>query len=536
MSAPVSARPGTAEAVATALLREVGEDPGQVRRELDWSGPVELPLPDEAAVQAACGIMQVHGRSAGRPVPLGVPYASTVAGVLLAQGALAVAIARARGGRIERVRTSVAQSALLAVQQYLAVAGCAEPEPPAEPGAPPPLRTADGVRCELETLTAEHWLAFWTALGVERGPVARGWRPFQQRFGTATCALPFELHAAVRAVGYADVLDAARASGVSVLPVRADPAPPLDLPACELAPLPGIAPRPLGAPGALPLSGIVVVESTRRVQGPVAGQVLRMLGADVVRVEPPGGDPMRGVPPMAGDCSVRHLALNAGKRVVEVDIRTAAGRRELHELVEGADAFVHNWAPGKAARLGLDAARLAPPGLSYAWASGWGDALGPEPPLGTDFLVQAHSGLAAAVRPGRPPAPSLLTLTDVLGGLVCAFGVLAALLRRVRTGSGSTVDSSLLSAAGVVPRTPLRTPVLRTADGHLVVSGDHDAVFGGADPLAEPSRHWVERAARAGAVATPVCTDLRELVDDPRFGAALGRGRYVFPHPPWEFG
>jgi len=166
--------------------------------------------------------------------------------------------------------------------------------------------------------------------------------------------------------------------------------------------------------------------------------------------------------------------------------------------VAGADVFLHNWAPGKARELRLDAADLAAsrPGLVYAWASGWGDVLGSRPPLGTDFMVQAYSGLGGLVTPGEPPAPSLMTLTDVLGGLVCAQGVLAALLARVRTGRGQLVSSSLLSAATLLARSP-RTP-------------------------REPA-------------AVPVCTDLRALAADPRFARALRHEGYAAVEPPWVF-
>ncbi|MEU6129015.1 CoA transferase [Saccharopolyspora sp. NPDC047091] len=530
-----------------------------VRCEIDWSGPVRAVLPDEAAVQAACGIMHVHGRAAGRPAALGVDYASVVAGVLASQGELAAAIARARGARMARVRTSVAAAALLSVQQYLAVAATdadtaedAEPRP--EPGgARPPFTTADGVRCELETLDADPWLRFWQALGAEHAAIARGWGPFQRRFGTACCALPPALHAAVGRARFAEVLAAAAESGVAVLPVREDPVPPWEVPACTTAPLgrPGAALRPRGGPA--PLDGLVVVESTRRVQGPVTGHVLRMLGAEVIRVEPPGGDPMRGIPPTAGGTSVRYRSLNDGKRVVEVDIKSAAGRRELRELVAGAEVFVHNWAPGKAAQLGLDSADLARarPGLVYAWASGWGEAAGPNPPLGTDFLVQAGGGLAAALSPaGDPVRPSLMTLTDVLGGLVCAQGVLGALLHRVRTGEGSRVDTSLFSAAGLVPRPGRRAPdplaaPLWTEDGFAVLPPGIDpataaAAFGPGDLTTRfrtrPTAEWVRRGAESGVVVTPVCADLRELTTDDRFAAALGRADdHVFPLPPWEF-
>ncbi|RMI25212.1 CoA transferase, partial [Streptomyces triticirhizae] len=243
----------------------------------------------------------------------------------------------------------------------------------------------------------------------------------------------------------------------------------------------GNAPLP-PAGGPLPLAGLRVVEATNRVQGPLAGHVLRLLGAEVLRIEPPGGDPMRGLPPFSGHCSARFAALNAGKTAVEADLGTEAGRRTAAELAAGSDVFLHNWPPGRAERLGLDAADLwrARPELVYAAASGFGDAFGhATPPIGTDYLAQAHAGLAAALRPaGEPPTPSLMTLTDVLGGVLSAHGVVAALLRRATSGRGARVDSSLLSAAALVPRpaaravwTPLDRP-LRTADGWLALPAE----------------------------------------------------------------
>ncbi|GAB2669951.1 hypothetical protein GCM10027271_32620 [Saccharopolyspora gloriosae] len=553
-TAPVSDR-AVAHVAADVHARLTTAVPDDAARcGIDWSGPVRAPLPDEAAVQAACGIMHVHGRAAGLPVALGVDYASVVAGVLAAQGTLAAAIARARGAHRTEVRTSVAQAALLSVQQYLAVADVDPDDDPQRPeGVRPPFTTSDGVRCELETLDAEPWLRFWRALGADKPAIAHGWWPFQQRFGTARCALPAELHEVIGRTRYAEVRAAAADSGVAVLPVREDPSSPWEVAAGTSAPLPAAPARDWGVPAGAPLEGFVVVESTRRIQGPVAGHVLRMLGAEVIRVEPPGGDPMRGLPPMAGDCSVRYRSLNDGKRTVEVDIKSAAGRRELNDLVAGAEVFVHNWAPGKAAQLGLDADDLvrASPGLVYAHASGWGDAAGPNPPLGTDFLVQAGSGLAAALTPpGTPAAPSLMTLTDVLGGLACAWGVLEGLLRRVRTGEGSRVDTSLLSAASLVPR-PARRPApwsgpLRTEDGFLVLPREigpdiAKAVFDSeAGDLVDRCRTrrteiWTRRGAEVGVDLTPVCTDLRSLSTDDRFRAALGRAEHLFPLPPWEF-
>lgn len=508
-----------------------------VHCEIGWAGPVGLPLADEAGVQAACGLMHVHGRRHGGPVPLGLDYASVAAGVLAAQGVLAALIAQLRGSPARHVGTSVAEAALLTVGQYLAAATTGEEAGPLLPGGPP-FVSADGVRFEIETLAAEDWLGFWSLLGAPRAAVSQGWRPFESRYATATCPLPPPLHEATARLGYPVVAEYAARAGVSVMPVSDTP----DLamssgrPPWSISPVPGaaatsrtatpqagapwaVAPPPAApwapAPGltGLPLAGLVAVESTSRVQGPLAGRVLAMLGARVIRIEPPGGDPMRGIPPVDGDCSARFRALNRGKEAVEIDIKSPAGRQRLLRLVADADVFVHNWPPGRAARLQLDAGQLleASPRLVYAWASGWGDTLGPTPPLGTDFMVQAYSGLGAVLRsPGQAPTPSLMTLTDVLGGLICAQGTLAALLAAGLTGAGQRVHSSLLSAATVL----LDEALLAEARGPQ----------GAISQIAVPA-----------AASVPVCTDLAALGADPRFAAALCADGAVYPRAPWRF-
>jgi crotonobetainyl-CoA:carnitine CoA-transferase CaiB-like acyl-CoA transferase len=505
-------------------------------------------------------------------MPLGIDYASTMAGVLAAQGVLAALVGRLRGMDLRRVATSVAQAALLSVAQYLAAAtaddGWTEP---LRPGGPP-FTSRDGVRFEIEVLEAAGWGSFWALLDADQTAVRRGWQPFQLRYATATCPLPGELHQAASGWRFAALAAAAAAAGVSILPLRnvteCSAGGAVQRPPWRITAIPGTtgaAPLPLAPAAArLPLAGLVVIEACRRLQGPLAGCILRLLGARVVRVEPPGGDLLRGMPPMAGDCSARFLVLNRGKDVVEIDLKSSAGRRAVLDLVAGADVFLHNWAPGKAAQLELDSRHLAAvrPGLVYAYASGWGDALGDRPPLGTDFMVQAYSGLAAMVRPSdEPPAPSLMTLTDILGGLVCAQGVLAGLLARIRDGLGQRVESSLLSAATVLQPvldagshagrpvwTPLHRP-LATSDGYLALSARaraepaRVAAACGAgfrvEDIAtrlrqEPSHIWVERLSNAGLAGIPVCTSLAALATDPRFALALQPEICTFTRPPWE--
>ncbi|MFC8492109.1 CoA transferase [Streptomyces sp. NPDC057235] len=566
-TAPAATR--TARAVAGRLLdRTPGAPAPWPRWDVDGAGPVGIDAGDERAVQAACGVMQVHGRATGAPVPLAADYVSTVTGVLAAQGATAALLARRRGHPPLRTRTSLAQGALLTLTQYLAAA-TADDGTGARDAAGTglaTLTTADAARVEIETLDPAAWAGFWHRLGVPPRTAGRGWLPFQTRFGTAVCPLPPELRAAVRAHPLEAVRRAGAEHGVSVAAIGEATTAPPGLAPWTLAPGPPAGPPPCPPaptdPDALPLAGLWVVESARRVQGPVAGHVLRLLGAEVVRVEPPGGDPMRGLPPVAGGCSVRFSALNHGKAVTEADLTTRPGRDAVRELVSRADVFLHNWAPGKdgALRLDADALHAVNPRLVYASASGFGTALGPVPPIGTDYLAQVHGGLAAALRPaGEPPAPSLMTVTDVLGGLVLAQAVLAGLLAREETGRGCRAASSLLSAAALVPRpdrrvvlSPLDRP-LPTADGLLHLGagaralprevartvGATGTASVGERLLARGTDDWLAELRTAGLPSVAVRTDLADLATDPAFARAVlppdARLPYARPAAPWEF-
>jgi crotonobetainyl-CoA:carnitine CoA-transferase CaiB-like acyl-CoA transferase len=482
---------------------------------IGWSGPVAVPMAGERDVQAACGIMHVHGRATGAPRALPIDFASVCAGVLAAQAIAAGMLAVLRGGTPVRAATSAAQAAGLALNQYVAVATSAPGAgrcPPQVAERTPPFRSADGVRFEIETFAAENWLAFWTALGAGRPAIVAGWPPFQQRFATATCTLPPALQAAVESFDYAAVRAAADAADVSIVEVSEDaarPLPPLASPwraraiapagAGPVAAMPGNA-----TPGGhAPLSGVRVAEATNRIQGPLAGHLLGLLGAEVVRLEPPGGDPMRGVPPLAGGCSARFLALNRGKGAVEADLKTRTGRETALGLVSASDVFLQNWPPGRASLFEVDAGDLAAvrPGLVYAHAGGWAEVHPPPQPMGTDYLVQAYTGVAALLAErGRPPAPTLMTVIDVLGALLSAEGTIAGLLARARTGTAVRVETALADAARL----------LRDAHaGH---------------PAADT------------APAAPVVTDLAAMAADPAYAALFETvGPAAYSRSPWTF-
>ncbi|GHC82114.1 hypothetical protein GCM10007079_22760 [Nocardiopsis terrae] len=427
--------------------------------DLAWSLP-SVPLADERDVQAACGLAYLHGRSRGGPRFLPVDYASLCAGALAAQAVAVAALTLLRGGPALRASVSVAGAALLAVAPYTAEATATRGTPPSPgPGEPPPFRSADGVRFEIETLDPEAWLRFWEALGAPTAAIAAGWAPFQRRFATAVCPLPAALFAALASVPFTAVRDLAREHGVGAVPLRPladvtdEAEPPRRLRGLDAPAGPDLPPWSATGPG--PLAGLRVVEATNRVQGPLAGLLLTLLGADTVRVEPPGGDPMRGVPPLAGGLSARFAAFNRGKEAVECDLRTAGGRRAAADLAVDGHVLLYNWPPGRAERFGLGVDDLTDraPGLVHVHADGWAGA---EPSPGvpaTDFLVQAHGGIADLLFDGvTDPAPSLVTLTDVLGGILAAEAALAGLLLRSRTGVGASGRTALVDAARLLRR------------------------------------------------------------------------------------
>ncbi|GAA0916066.1 CoA transferase [Nonomuraea longicatena] len=538
-----------------------GPGPGRItlgenlHAEIAWAraAPAE-DVGDEATAQAATGVMHVHGRRDGEPRGLAADYLSTACALLTVQGLLAATLARTLGADPAEVRTGVDLAGLLTVSQYLAAATADDAEAvPIAPGGPP-FTSSDGVLFEVETLDPAVWVAFWRGLGVPERVAGAAWRAFQFRYATACSPLPADLHA--RHATWPAVRRAARESGASVcrLTSLADR---LSEPAPEtpwlLSPGKPADPAPIRASEiSRPLAGFTVLEAGRRIQAPLTAHLLGLLGADVIRIEPPGGDPLRGMPPACGGLSARWLALNRGKRAVEIDIKTAAGRDELRDLAADAQVFVHNWAPGTAERLGLDDRDLAAvnPGLVYAYTSGWAGRLA-DVPLGTDFMVQTRTGTGEAVRPrGEPAAPSLMTLLDVLGGLLGAETVLAGLLLRERTGTGVRVDSSLLgaaevltapalrrAAAGLDPRAPegFRRPS-PTADGWVALADDHAAAAPEL-PREASTAEAVALLRRHGLRATAVTTGLDALPADPRFAAALSRdahGAVVVPAP-WRF-
>ncbi len=251
-----------------------------------------------------------------------------------------------------------------------------------------------------------------------------------------------------------------------------------------------------------PLAGLLVADFSRILAGPYATMLLADMGAEVVKVEGPGGDDTRTwQPPVRDGISTYYLGVNRNKRSIALDLRDAGDLAAAHELARRADVFIENFKPGGLARFGLDyeATSAANPGVVYASISGFGS--GPEGASlsGYDLLVQAISGLMSVTGdPDGEPYRAGVALFDVMAGLHATIGILAALNHRHQTGRGQHVEISLLASAmsglvnqtsayvagGVVPfrmgnSHPSLFPYepLPCADGELIIVAGNDLQF-----------------------------------------------------------
>jgi crotonobetainyl-CoA:carnitine CoA-transferase CaiB-like acyl-CoA transferase len=288
---------------------------------------------------------------------------------------------------------------------------------------------------------------------------------------------------------------------------------------------------------AMPLDGIRVIDWSIWQQGPVCSSMLGDLGAEVIKLEERGtGDPGRHLLRVGGaDTSNRpnwyFEANNRNKKSLALDLKRPEAREIVYALARRSDVFVQNFRKGVAARLGLDydALRRVNPRLVYASATGYGPE-GPdsgEPSF--DLLGLARSGLMlAAGEPDMPPLGIAGGIADQMGGVMLAYGVLAALLARERTGEGQAVDASHLGsmawlqglsvscklmAGFAFPRSfrarafnPLWNHY-RCADGKWLALA-----------MLQPDRYWADFAR---AIGRP------DLATDPRFESSAARAKHA---------
>jgi crotonobetainyl-CoA:carnitine CoA-transferase CaiB-like acyl-CoA transferase len=251
-----------------------------------------------------------------------------------------------------------------------------------------------------------------------------------------------------------------------------------------------------------PLDGLLVADFSRILAGPYSTMLLADMGAEVVKVEGPGGDDTRTwQPPVRDGISTYYLGVNRNKRSVRLDLKDPGDLALARELARRADVFIENFKPGGLASFGLDydAVAAANPAVVYASISGFGSGPKGAGLPGYDLIVQAVSGLMSVTGDAEgEPYRAGVAVFDVISGLHATIGVLAALNHRHQTGQGQHIEISLLASAmsglvnqtsayvagGVVPfrmgnSHPSLFPYepLPCADGELIITAGNDLQF-----------------------------------------------------------
>jgi crotonobetainyl-CoA:carnitine CoA-transferase CaiB-like acyl-CoA transferase len=249
------------------------------------------------------------------------------------------------------------------------------------------------------------------------------------------------------------------------------------------------------------LTGIRVVDVTQVMAGPYSAMILADLGADVVKIEPPGGDSTRQMPGAVGTDTPAFNAVNRGKRSIVIDLKTADGRAVLARLAGASDILIENYRPGVMAALGFGYDELARqhPRLIYASISGYGQTGPAHRKGGFDLIAQGVSGIMSVTgEPGGAPVKAGVPVTDLAAGLFAVIGILAALQARHQTGAGQHVDTSLVDAGvalsvweateffsgagvpaalGSAHRMNAPYQAIRCADGYITLGGANERIF-----------------------------------------------------------
>jgi len=280
----------------------------------------------------------------------------------------------------------------------------------------------------------------------------------------------------------------------------------------------------------LSLSGVRVIDCSRVIAGPFCGMLLADLGADVIKVEDTGtGDESRTWPPHRDGESAAYLVLNRNKRGITLDLKAPEGAEVLRRLVRNADVLIENFRTGTMESFGLGYEALAQvnPRLVYCSVSAFGRTGPRKDSAGYEALMQAFSGIMSITgEPDGAPVRCGVSFLDLSTGILCAFGVLAALRHRDQTGLGQRVDGSLLeTAVGLLSY---------HAEGYLL-TGTVPKALGSGHPSLSPYRNfrcrdgqWVFIAAAndrfwqrlAAALGLP------ELATDPRFAVNVERVKH----------
>jgi CoA:oxalate CoA-transferase len=283
------------------------------------------------------------------------------------------------------------------------------------------------------------------------------------------------------------------------------------------------------------LAGLRVLEMTQVLSGPFGGQILADLGAEVIKLEPPGGDLARAMQPhFIGDDSVYFISLNRNKRSVAVDLKKPEGAALVRRLMARCDVVLENNRPGVLDRLGLKAGELRKenPRLIWCAITGFGQDGPYRDKPAYDMIVQALSGgMSLTGEPGGPPVRAGIPVGDIAAGMYAVIAILSALNRRHATGQGETIDISMLDCQAAM-LTYQAAYFLHSGKGPGRQGSGHDSIpvyrsFTGGDGqdfviCAVTEANW---QAVCRVIADPA------LTADPRF--ATPRARYNNRLPLW---
>jgi crotonobetainyl-CoA:carnitine CoA-transferase CaiB-like acyl-CoA transferase len=269
-----------------------------------------------------------------------------------------------------------------------------------------------------------------------------------------------------------------------------------------------------------PLEGVQVVEFCNVAAGPFCGMLLGDMGADVIKVEHPGGgDTLRAWPPISQGYSENFASLNRNKRSVTLDLKNAEDVEQAKRLIRSADVVIENNRPGVMQRLGLgyDAARQLNPKVVYCSVSAYGQSGPRSQEGGFDLTIQAMSGIMSVTgEPDGAPVKCGVPIADFSAGLYAAFSIVSALRAAEASGTGTHIDVPMLGAT-------LAFAALQTSE--YFGTGQDPRKLGSAHPRNAPYQAFKAQdtyfgmAAGNDALWRSVCNVVNrpELVEDPRF-------------------
>jgi CoA:oxalate CoA-transferase len=270
-----------------------------------------------------------------------------------------------------------------------------------------------------------------------------------------------------------------------------------------------------------PLAGIRVIELANFIAGPLAGTLLADMGADVVKVEPPGGDMSRATPPIRNNESVSFVALNRNKRSLVLDLKRPEAIEILHKLAGKSDVFLEAYRPGALDKLGLGAAdvKAINPRIVYTSVSGFGQSGPDRRRAGVNLIIEAFSGvLSVTGEPGQMPMRPGVQSADVFGALFATYATLAGLVGAARHGEGRIADVSLVE-------TSIAAAAWEAAE--YLETGSVPQPLGNKHRLSAPYQLFETRDGRYLAIGTPNDQLFGKLMQVLGLEAHIGDSRFV---------